>query len=81
MEQSGEKITKENSREHTRHRVAEAFLDAPERTMRKAPSLSHRPLYPAKRYRAYRGYNIHRPARTGAALNGSVWGKNIPLTP
>ena len=29
MEQSGEKITKENSREHTRHRVAEAFLDAP----------------------------------------------------
>ena len=29
MGQSGEKITKENSREHTRHRVAEAFLDAP----------------------------------------------------
>ena len=29
MEHSGEKITKENSREHTRHRVAEAFLDAP----------------------------------------------------
>jgi len=29
MEYSGEKITKENSREHTRHRVAEAFLDAP----------------------------------------------------
>ena len=29
MEQSGEKITKESSREHTRHRVAEAFLDAP----------------------------------------------------
>jgi hypothetical protein len=29
MENSGEKITKENSREHTRHRVAEAFLDAP----------------------------------------------------
>lgn len=29
MERSGEKITKENSREHIRHRVAEAFLDAP----------------------------------------------------
>lgn len=29
MEQSGEKIAKESSREHTRHRVAEAFLDAP----------------------------------------------------
>lgn len=29
MEQSSEKITKENSREHTRHRVAEAFLEAP----------------------------------------------------
>ena len=29
MKSSGEKITKENSREHTRHRVAEAFLDAP----------------------------------------------------
>ena len=29
MEQSGDKITKENSREYTRHRVAEAFLDAP----------------------------------------------------
>ena len=29
MEHSGEKITKENSREHTRHRIAEAFLDAP----------------------------------------------------
>ncbi len=29
MEQSGKKITKGNSREHTRHRVAEAFLDAP----------------------------------------------------
>ncbi|MDD4413779.1 MAG: conjugal transfer protein MobB [Oscillospiraceae bacterium] len=29
MEQSGEKITKESSREHTRHRVREAFLDAP----------------------------------------------------
>lgn len=29
MESSGGKITKENSREHTRHRVAEAFLDAP----------------------------------------------------
>ncbi|MDR1091935.1 MAG: relaxase/mobilization nuclease domain-containing protein [Prevotella sp.] len=29
MEQSGEKIAKENSRERTRHRVAETFLDAP----------------------------------------------------
>lgn len=29
MESSGEKITKKNSREHTRHRVSEAFLDAP----------------------------------------------------
>jgi hypothetical protein len=29
MEQSGEKITKENIREHTRHRASEAFLDAP----------------------------------------------------
>ena len=29
MESSGEKIAKENSREHTRHRVAEALLDAP----------------------------------------------------
>ena len=29
MEQSGDKITKENSREYTRYRVAEAFLDAP----------------------------------------------------
>lgn len=29
MEVSGEKITNNNSREHTRHRVAEAFLDAP----------------------------------------------------
>jgi hypothetical protein len=29
MEHSGEKIAKENSRERTRHRVAEAFLDAP----------------------------------------------------
>ena len=29
MEHSGEKITKENSREQTRHRVSEAFLDAP----------------------------------------------------
>lgn len=29
MEHSGEVITKENSREHTRHRVAEAFLEAP----------------------------------------------------
>lgn len=29
MESSGEKITKENSREHTRHLVSEAFLDAP----------------------------------------------------
>ncbi|GHT57794.1 mobilization protein [Bacteroidia bacterium] len=28
MEHSGEKITKANSREHTRHRVTEAFLDA-----------------------------------------------------
>ena len=29
MEHSAGKITKENNREHTRHRVAEAFLDAP----------------------------------------------------
>lgn len=29
MESSGEKITKESSREQTRHRVAEAFLEAP----------------------------------------------------
>lgn len=29
MESSVEKITRENSREHTRHRIVEAFLDAP----------------------------------------------------
>jgi len=29
MERSGEKITKEGGRDHTRHRVAEAILDAP----------------------------------------------------
>ena len=29
MERSGERIEKEGSREHTRHRVAEALLDAP----------------------------------------------------
>jgi hypothetical protein len=28
MKRSGEKIVKDNSREHTRHRIAEAFLDA-----------------------------------------------------
>lgn len=29
METSGKKITKEGNREHTRHRITEAFLDAP----------------------------------------------------
>ena len=46
MEHSGDKITKENSREHTRHRVSEAFLDAPtENDLRERLKAYHIDLY------------------------------------
>ena len=46
MEHSGEKIIKDNSREHTRHRVAEAFLDAPtENTLRERLRAYHIDLF------------------------------------
>lgn len=46
MEQSSEKISKEGSREHTRHRVAEAFLDAPtENTLRERLRAYHIDLF------------------------------------
>ena len=46
MEHSGEKITKENNREHTRHHVAEAFLDAPtESALRERLSAYHIDLF------------------------------------
>lgn len=46
MKRSGEKITKDNSREHTRHRVAEAMLDAPtENDLRERLKAYHIDLY------------------------------------
>lgn len=46
MEQSSEKITKDKNRERTRHRVAEAFLDAPtENTLRERLRSYHIDLF------------------------------------
>jgi len=46
MQRSGEKIEKDNIREHLRHRVAEAFLDAPtEKQLRQNLRASHIDLY------------------------------------
>lgn len=51
MELSGEKIAKDNSREHIRHRVAEAFLDAPtENILREQLRAYHIDLFIRRNY-------------------------------